>query len=133
VQLADEGTQFAGGYPEIFFELLGTWFALPVALLFGIATTWLLRVVVRAICLGRVATALCGVYVFYGFTLLYVGGMLNFLIVWTFWVKCGALLVVSLIERRHVATAVALAEGAAESTIIDGSALRLGAERPAAS
>lgn len=133
LQLADEGTQFAGGYPEIFFELLGTWFALPIALVFGIVTTWLLRVVVRSICLGRVATALCGTYVYYGFTLLYVGGMLNFLIVWTFWVKCGALLVVALIERRHVATAVALADGAAESTIIDGSALRLGAERPAAS
>ncbi len=101
LELAEFGTQFAGGYPEIFFELLGTWFALPAALVFGIVTAWLLRIVVRATSLGRLGSATCGVYVFYGFTLLYIGGMLNFLLVWTYWVKCAALLIFMLLERRQ--------------------------------
>ena len=120
-ELADQGTQFAGGYPEIFFELLGPWLALPVALVFGIVTCWLLRLVLRAICLGRVGTAICGIYVFYGFTLLYIGGMLNFLIVWTYWVKCGALLVIMILEGRHISTALKGQEAAGRSTIIPAS------------
>jgi Family of unknown function (DUF6418) len=123
-ELADFGTQFAGGYPEIFFVMLGPWLALPVALVFGLVTCWLLRLVVRAICLGRVGTALTGIYVFYGFTLLYIGGMLNFLIVWTYWVKVGALLLVMFLERNQVAWAGAGTLAMARSTIIPVVALR---------
>lgn len=101
-ELAEFGTQFAGGYPEIFFELLGVWRALPVALIFGIVTVLLLRLAIVSSALGRIGTAVLAIYVFYGFTLLYIGGMLNFLITWTYWVKCAALLVVYLIERQHV-------------------------------
>lgn len=101
-ELAEFGTQFAGGYPEIFFELLGVWRALPVALIFGIATVLLLRLAVVSTALGRIGTAALAIYVFYGFTLLYIGGMLNFLITWTYWVKCATLLVVYLIERQHI-------------------------------
>ncbi len=127
-ELADFGTQFAGGYPEIFFVMLGPWLALPVALVFGLVTCWLLRLVVRAICLGRVGTALTGIYVFYGFTLLYIGGMLNFLIVWTYWVKVGALLLMLFLERHQVMQAAAGTDAVPRSTIMPGSALRLGAE-----
>jgi hypothetical protein len=101
-ELAEFGTQFAGGYPEIFFELLGVWRALPVALVFGIVSVLLLRLVVVSAALGRIGTSVFAIYVFYGFTLLYIGGMLNFLIVWTYWVKCAILVVVYLIERQHV-------------------------------
>ncbi len=101
LELAQMGQTYAGGYPEVLFELLGPWRALPAALIFSIVTVLLLRLVVIATCLGRIGTAITGTYVFYGFTLLYIGGMLNFLIVWTYWLKCAALLVVYLIERRH--------------------------------
>lgn len=133
LELVDQGEQLAGGYPEIFFELLGAWLALPAALVFGIATAWLLRIVVRAVCLGRFFTGLTGIFVFYGFTLLYIGGMLNFLIVWTFWVKIAALLLMMLIERRHVATAVAGTDPVQLSAIMRDSALRRGADPSAAS
>lgn len=101
LELADLGTQFAGGYPEILFELVGPWLALPAALVFGIVSAWLLRLMVTATVKGRIGTAICATYVFYGFTLLYIGGMLNFLLAQTYWIKCAALLVVVLLERRH--------------------------------
>ena len=113
LELADQGNQFAGGYPEVLFELLGPWRALPAALVFGVITALLLRLVVVSVCHGRIATATVGLYVFFGFTLLYIGGMLNFLIVWTYWVKCAALLVVWLIERRHVGARVPAQRAAA--------------------
>lgn len=99
LELAVLGTQFAGGYPEIFFELLGPWLATPTALVFGIVTVLLLRLVVVSTFHGRLGTAILALYVYYGFTLLYIGGMLNFLIAWTYWVKCAALFVVYLAER----------------------------------
>lgn len=101
LELADAGNQFAGGYPEIFFELLGTWFSLPVALAFGSAAAWILRSVVCSVCMGRIGTAVCGLYVFYGFSLLYIGGMLNFLLAWTYWVKLAAFASLSVLERRQ--------------------------------
>jgi hypothetical protein len=102
IELAEFGTQFAGGYPEVFFELLGVWRALPVAFVFGVVTVLLLRLAVISAALGRIGTAVLAIYVFYGFTLLYIGGMLNFLIAWTYWVKCFTLLVVYIVERQHV-------------------------------
>jgi hypothetical protein len=99
-ELLDAGQQYAGGYPEILFELFGPFAALPIALAFGLATAWLLRLTVVATSHGHLMTATLSIYVFYGFSLLYIGGMLNFLLVWTFWVKCGCLAIAMLIERN---------------------------------
>lgn len=99
-ELLDLGQQYTGGYPEVLFELLGPWFALPVALAFSVVTVSLLRLIVVSVCLDRPLTAAMGLYVFYGFSLLYIGGMLNFLLVWTFWAKCLLLVLVYLAERR---------------------------------
>ncbi|MBI2078590.1 MAG: hypothetical protein HYT80_09535 [Euryarchaeota archaeon] len=102
-ELLANGTQFAGGYPEVFFDLLGPWFA-PIAIAaFLVPTVLLLRLVVRASVEGRAFTMLAGVYVYYGFTLLYIGGMLNFLSSWTYWAKVSVLVLVYVAERRQPA------------------------------
>ncbi len=97
--LIDLGQQYAGGYPEVLFELLGPWFALPVALAFGIITAMLIRLIVESVCLGKFATAFFALYVYDPFSILYIGGMLNFLIAWTFWAKCGVLLLLYILGR----------------------------------
>lgn len=98
-ELLDNGQQYAGGYPEILFELLGPITALAVALAFGIATAWLLRLIVLSVVRGHLLTAVLATYVFFGFSLLYIGGMLNFLLAWTFWMKCFALTVAAHLEN----------------------------------
>ncbi|MEO5883660.1 MAG: DUF6418 domain-containing protein [Caldimonas sp.] len=99
-ELIGQGTQYNGGYPEILFELTGPWVALPVALAFSCITAWLLRLCVVSICRGRFATAFMALYVFFGFSLLYMGGMLNFLFAWTFLVKVLALFLAWFLERN---------------------------------
>ncbi len=98
-ELLGMGQQYAGGYPEILFELLGVWLALPAVLMFSLSTATLLRMCVIAVCERRFMTAFMSLYVVFGFSLLFIGGMLNFLVAWTFWVKCGLLAVAALFER----------------------------------
>lgn len=94
-----QGAQYAGGYPEVLVELFG-WGAVPVAFMFALVTALLIRKVNLSVCQGRFLTAILAVYVYYGFTLLYVGGMLNFLFVVSFWLKILALILVSIIEGQ---------------------------------
>ncbi len=99
-ELLDMGQQYTGGYPEILFELLGPLLALPAALAFSIPTALLLRMSVLAVCERRLLTAFMALYVFYGFSLLFIGGMLNFLVPWTFWAKVSIPCLVYIVERR---------------------------------
>jgi Family of unknown function (DUF6418) len=99
-ELLDMGQQYTGGYPEVLFELLGPWLALPAAVVFSIPTAHLLRMSVLAVCERRLLTAFMAMYVFYGFSLLFIGGMLNFLVPWTFWAKVLVLFLVYIVERR---------------------------------
>jgi hypothetical protein len=99
-ELLDMGQQYTGGYPEVLFELLGPWLGLPVALGFSVPTAMLLRMIVLAVCERRILTALMAMYVLFGFSLLFVGGMLNFLAAWTYWVKVTVLFVVYVVERN---------------------------------
>lgn len=99
MELMTLGQQYAGGFPEIFFEVFGSWVALPVMLLFGIATAVLARIVASNLVRGRVLTAIMGVYLFYGFTLTYIGGMLNFLLVPSYSLKLGLLVIFFFFER----------------------------------
>ncbi|HEU5067773.1 MAG TPA: DUF6418 domain-containing protein [Sphingomicrobium sp.] len=91
VELIDSGTQYAGGYPEILLYVLGGWYSLPAMLIFGIITVALLRLAVLSISKGHLITALLAIYVYYGFTLFYIGGMLNFLTAPSYWLKMIAL------------------------------------------
>lgn len=98
-ELLDMGQQYTGGYPEVLFELLGPWLALPAALTFSVPTAILLRMCVLAVCERRLLTAFMAMYVFFGFSLLFIGGMLNFLVPWTFWAKVTILCLVYIVER----------------------------------
>lgn len=101
-ELVAIGQQYAGGYPEIFFRLFGTWLGLGLIALFGVVTTSLIRLVLVSLVRGYVASATLAVYVFYGFSLGYIGGMLNFLMVWTFWAKIAALILAYRWEKRQL-------------------------------
>jgi hypothetical protein len=99
-ELVGMGQQYTGGYPEVLFELLGPWLALPVAFVFSVLTAVLLRICVLAVCERRLLTAFMAMYVYFGFSLLFIGGMLNFLLPWTFWVKVSVLCLVYVVERH---------------------------------
>lgn len=79
--------QFAGGYPEVLLELLGKWGVWPGVIVLAAITGSLLRLWILAVLRGRFLTAFFAAYVYYAFVVMYVGGMLNFLVVWTFWAK----------------------------------------------
>lgn len=93
------GQQYAGGYPEIFFEIFGMWLALPLMLLFGCAAALLLYLAMSSLLRGRVLTAFMAVYIYFGFNVGYIGGMLNFLLAPTFTAKFVVLVIVAIAER----------------------------------
>ena len=100
-QLIEMGQQYAGGYPEVLVELFGSWLALLIAFLVSVLAAVLLRMVVVGTCEGRFLTAFMALYVYFGFSLLYISGMLNFLVAWTFWMKIGVLTAVYVLEMRY--------------------------------
>jgi hypothetical protein len=87
-----KGFQFAGGFPEIFFELFGLYSAWPFLLGAGCISAALTAIMVRGIIRGRFASAFLSVYVLYGFHVMYIGGMLNFVMPLTYWLKIAALI-----------------------------------------
>lgn len=93
------GQQYAGGYPEIFFLWLGYWFAPLLLLTLGFTTVLLLRAFLHAVCRGYVLTAIFIIYLYFAFTLAYIGGMLNFVLATTFPLKIAAPIIVYLWER----------------------------------
>lgn len=94
------GFQFAGGFPEIFFELLGPylgwWFLLGAAWLAALISA----VLVCSIIAERYLTAALSFYVLYGFYVMYIGGMLNFVATPTYWIKIAALLAAIVVEEH---------------------------------
>jgi Family of unknown function (DUF6418) len=101
-ELLFHGQQYAGGYPEIFFDLFGAWFALPIFTLLGIVTALMLRIVIASLVRGKVFTGILAIYVYFGFTLTYIGGMLNFLLAPTFAAKVVLLVVAAIWEDSLV-------------------------------
>jgi Family of unknown function (DUF6418) len=94
------GFQLAGGFPEIFFELFGPYLAWPFLLGVGCIAAGLSAYVVRGTLLGNYASAFLSLYVLFGFYVMYIGGMLNFVTPWTYWAKVTLLVVVLLAEHR---------------------------------
>ena len=92
------GTQYAGGYPEILFELFGPWGAVPALFLIGLVTALLLRMSTIALSRGHLLTSLLAVYVYFGFSLTYIGGMLNFIAQPSFAVKVLLLIAAAFFE-----------------------------------
>ncbi|ULK99254.1 DUF6418 domain-containing protein [Bradyrhizobium sp. I71] len=94
------GFQFAGGFPEIFFELFGPYFGWIFLLGAGWLTALLSAVMIRSIIAERYVTAALSFYVLYGIYVMYIGGMLNFVATPTYWVKIAALFAAIIIEER---------------------------------
>jgi Family of unknown function (DUF6418) len=92
------GFQFAGGFPEIFFELFGPVYAWPFIFGTGYITAALTALIVKGAIQGRYASALLSLYVLFGFDVMYIGGMLNFVSVETYWIKVGSLAAALLME-----------------------------------
>jgi len=92
MELIALGQQYAGGYPEIFFDLFGAWVSLPMLALFGIVTVSTLRVATVSLAKGKVLSSIMAIYIYFGFTLAYIGGMLNFLLAATFALKVFGLM-----------------------------------------
>jgi hypothetical protein len=85
------GFQFAGGFPEIFFELFGPIYAWPFVLGAGCLAAGLTALIVKGVIQGRYASTFLALYVLYGFYVMYIGGMLNFVATETYWLKIAAL------------------------------------------
>lgn len=94
------GFQFAGGFPEIFFELFGPVLAWPFLAATAFLTAGLTALIVKGTIQGRYASTFFAMYVLYGFYVMYIGGMLNFATVSTYWMKITALLLALLLEAH---------------------------------
>lgn len=94
------GFQFAGGFPEIFFELFGPVWAWPFLLLCGLGTAVLTALLLESIIRRHILTALTSMYVLYAFHVMYIGGLMTWWMPTTFWIKVAALLIVAAIERH---------------------------------
>jgi hypothetical protein len=94
------GFQFAGGFPEIFFELWGPYLGWIFLLGAGWLCALISAVMIRSIVSGRYLTAILAFYVLYGFYVMYIGGMLNFVATPTYWVKIGLLFAAIIVEAR---------------------------------
>ncbi|MCK1475440.1 hypothetical protein IVB27_11655 [Bradyrhizobium sp. 197] len=93
------GVQLAGGFPEIFFELFGPIYAWPFLLGSGCIAALLTALIVKGTIQGRYASAFLALYVLFGFDVMYIGGMLNFVIAQSYWIKIAALAIALLLER----------------------------------
>jgi hypothetical protein len=92
------GFQFAGGFPEIFFELFGPVYAWPFILGAGYIAAGLTAVVVKGVIQGRYLSVFLSLYVLFGFYVMYIGGMLNFIATPVYWIKIAALAAALLLE-----------------------------------
>jgi len=102
--MVDEGLGYGGGYPEVFFELLGRFGAYAGVFLAALATAGLYVVVVQAMLERRYVRLALGWYVLFAFVNIVFGGMLNFLVNWIFWLKVLALIGWIAFERERERT-----------------------------
>ena len=96
--IIEQGSNYTGGYPEIAFELLGRLGGFALILLVSSITALLMYALVRAILLNRIITVFTTFYVLFHFLNFHLGGMLNFLVAWTFTVKVAAMLTAMFLE-----------------------------------
>ncbi len=94
------GFQFPGGFPEIFFELFGPLYAWPFIFGAGYIAAGLTAVIVKGVVQGRYASTFLSLYVLFGFYVMYIGGMLNFVMTPVYWIKIAALAMALLLEAR---------------------------------
>jgi hypothetical protein len=94
-----QGVDYAGGYPEILIELVGVGTGLLAAAGISALVAWLYRLSVGGVARGHFATSVLALYVCFGVLSFFLGGMINFLTVWTYWIKVGGLIFFVVVER----------------------------------
>jgi hypothetical protein len=100
-QFVEQGQDYAGGYPEILIELGGLGIAFAAAAAISIIVALLYRLTIVAIARGHFFTSVTAFYVCYMVLAVFLGGMLNFVLAWLYWVKF-AMLIVSLVLDRFL-------------------------------
>lgn len=93
------GFQFAGGFPEIFFELFGPFGGWLFVAGSGVMTALLCGLIVKAVIKGSYVTAFLGFYVLFGVFVMYIGGMVTFALATSYWIKLAALAAAVVLER----------------------------------
>lgn len=99
-ELLNVGHQYAGGYPEIFFELFGFWAPLPLMILLGCGAGYLCFFTIRSLCRGMVLSAFMAIYLSYGFMIAYLGGMISFVLAPSYLIKLVVLIIFIIGERN---------------------------------
>ena len=103
------GLNYGGGFPEIAFELAGIGGGFLLLGVMGSGLAVLLYSVFHLVARERYVSALLLFYVAYAFLLFPLGGMLNFLVNWKYWVKVAFALAwitadsLALFHRRRAA------------------------------
>jgi hypothetical protein len=100
IPLLDVRQQFAGGFPEIPHEMFGPLGGVLAVAVLSIIPAMLLRILLGNITQGRILTASWAGLVLYPCAIMYWGGMLNFVLAWTFWLKVAGLAASLLLARR---------------------------------
>lgn len=95
-----QGQQYTGGYPEVFVELFGAWGSLAASAVFASLMGLLLRLLILCVLDWRPLTLACAASLFYALAITYWGGMLNFILMWTFWIKGLGLVIAWWLDER---------------------------------
>ncbi|WP_407875399.1 DUF6418 domain-containing protein [Qipengyuania nanhaisediminis] len=91
-ELTELGQAYNGGYPEVHFELLGAYLPFLTMPLAGLIAAWFLSLFLGLLYRNLVLTSVLGLYVYFGLTLHFTGGMVTFLMTPTYWVKIALFL-----------------------------------------
>lgn len=99
-ELTELGQAYNGGYPEVHFEILGAWLpflSLPLA---GFIGAFLLVMCIRLLMRNMIASAIMGIYLFYGTSLHFAGGMITFMLYPSYWAKILLFVMAYMIEQQ---------------------------------
>jgi len=99
-ELVELGQAYNGGYPEVHFELLGAWLPFLTLPLAGLITALFLRMCILLLYRNMVASSIFAVYLYFGFTLHYAGGMVTFFLAPTYWLKIVIFLIAFVFEGQ---------------------------------
>lgn len=107
-ELTELGQAYNGGYPEVHFELLGAYWPFLTLPLAGLLAASFLSLFLGLLYRNLVLTSVLGLYVYFGLTLHFTGGMLTFVLAPTYWVKIALFLACWVAESALVGRAARL-------------------------
>ncbi|WP_299195683.1 DUF6418 domain-containing protein [uncultured Erythrobacter sp.] len=119
-ELTELGQAYNGGYPEVHFELLGAYLPFLTLPLAGLIASLFLSLFLRLLYRNLVMTSVLGLYVYFGITLHFTGGMLTFVLTETYWIKIALFLACWAVEGHIVARGDRIAFAAAWQSVHAG-------------